>query len=192
MPKRKIQTLYQMRRVARNHVTNTASHKQFRRWPVPGDGDCMYTALWCGLHQRFDQTMSNVAKQGALEIRRDLSTILQEHVWSNRFNHQFGYNEARNDLANELNLSRNTNIEALRNAYYAGVGNYLYGDDLTRGLFELVWDVDVVVYEQATDDAQVIIRQTPNIIAPKPLTIYLLNVNSYSSVDAHFDLLQPL
>lgn len=190
MPERR-RKLVKLRDLERAALTNAASLLRFRRWAIPGDGDCMYTALWCGLHQRFDLAGSSAAKEGGRNIRHSLSTILKQHVWDNKFNHQFGYNEAQGVLANELNLGRNTNMATLQHAYYEGVGRHLYGDNLTKELFELVWNVDVVVYEQSRDDDRFVIRQTPTIRNRKPLTVYLLNVNSNSFEGAHFDLLQP-
>lgn len=196
-------------------TTLTSPSLQFRCWKVPGDGNCMYTALWCGMRQKFESAKLKDARRGGLEIRANLSELLKQHVYDNSFNVQFMlYNsrvklakelgwhvpdrevKAANDQHNEPWVNENNEpnwpgVNHLREAYYEGVGKGLYGDDLTRSLFELVYNVDVVVYEE-TGPPDHILRQTANITEPRPITVYLLNVNSKSGGSAHFDLLQPV
>ena len=156
---------------------------------VPGNGDCLFTALYCGMQAltgRLISPFTQEACDGGRSLRHHVAWQIPSALASTQpLDCQL---QTDAELRQDVGLTAQLPREAALARYCQAMSTHLYGDDYARCAFSRLFRINVTVY--ALSSAGHLVRQAEQGCFPH--TIELLNTNSHDRVAAHFDLLLRL
>ena len=158
-----------------------ANGKVWLRQAIPGDGDCMFKSLVCGLYEIVD-AKSRQAKELTRKLRHSIAEELVSPAYDNGIRSQLQQEEVQRDLRVSKDHWKSPASKA---TYVNGVRGRLWGDDVSLSAFNAFSKCEVIVY-QMDDNGRLKFQVRMDGQRQQP-TICLLETKR-----VHFDLLHSV